>query len=135
MTRRTIPLAQPNAVQSGTHSLFSLPFPFRTDVRAHKHTKRFQLITKTADPRIAKTYLALASDASEGTTLFSYDDEVKEKPRAVTEEEAALARWYEDEEWEARQALPQGAGRGKDKGKGKWVCRAPGMGAEKGVWI
>lgn len=128
-TRRTIPLARPNALRSGTPLTSLASLPLRTNARALQ--KRFQLITKTADPRIAKTYLALASDASEGTTIFSYDDEIKEKPRAVTEEEAALARWYEDEEWEARQALPSGRG----KGKGKWVSRAPGMGGEKGVRI
>lgn len=94
---------------------------------------RFQLLTKTPDPLIAKTYLAISAEEP----LFSYteEDEKTEKPgRALIGEEAAVARWYDDEEWETAQGVGKGKGRdprnwfgvgGKDKDKGKWVSRVP----------
>jgi hypothetical protein len=87
---------------------------------------------------IAKTYLAISSSSS-GEPLFSYTDsaeeEKTEKPgRLLIGEDAAVARWFDDEEWEAAQ--PTGKGKGKIMGswfgtgagkesKGKWVSRVP----------
>lgn len=98
---------------------------------------RFQLLTKTPDPLIAKTYLAISSSSS-GEPLFSYtdstEDEKTEKPgRPLVGEEAAVARWFDDEEWEATQSTKGkgkatrswfGTGAGKES-KGKWVSRQP----------
>lgn len=90
--------------------------------------RRFQLLTKTPDPLIAKTYLAIS-----GEPIFSYEDEEKtEKPRMLEGEEAAVARWFDDEDWEAAQGTSKGKGKGKgwfgkagSTDKGKWVTRAP----------
>jgi hypothetical protein len=47
-------------------------------------------------------------------------------------EEAAVARWFDDEDWEAAQGTSKGKGKGKGwfgkagaTDKGKWVTRAP----------
>lgn len=64
----------------------------------------------------------------------------------MTGEELAVARWFDDEAWEAQQGgktdgvAKSGGwfGGGKGKGKGKWVSRGPDVGPsrqEKGVKI
>jgi hypothetical protein len=112
---------------------------------------RFQLVTKTPDPLIAKTYLSLSNSGTTSQEIFSFndpaDEEIKEKPRQVqmSGEELAVARWFDDEAWEAQQRGTTDKSRksggwfgGKGKGKGKWVSRGPDAGPsrqEKGVKI
>jgi hypothetical protein len=109
---------------------------------------RFQLVTKTPDPLIAKTYLSLSDPQTQ--EMFSFidpaDEEIKEKPRQgqMNGEELAVARWFDDEAWEAQQGGTDKSRKsggwfgGKGKGKGKWVSRGPDAGPsrqEKGVKI
>jgi hypothetical protein len=112
---------------------------------------RFQLVTKTPDPLIAKTYLSLSNSETTSQEIFSFidpaDEEIKEKPRQVqmNGEELAVARWFDDEAWEAQQGGTVKSGKnggwfdgGKGKGKGKWVSRGPDTGlrgGEKGMKI
>ncbi|GHJ83745.1 hypothetical protein NliqN6_0147 [Naganishia liquefaciens] len=115
---------------------------------AERRAKRFQLITKTSDPAIAKAYLCLSDDEHPLLRASYADDgEIKEKSSGrsvagITQEEAALRRWFEDEEWEARvgeaaDGVGKAEAKGKGKGKGKgWLGgKGKGKGKSQGTWV
>ncbi|KAK4689318.1 hypothetical protein P7C73_g778, partial [Tremellales sp. Uapishka_1] len=80
--------------------------------KAEKLLKRFQLLTKTVDPTIGKVYLGLES---EGSSDFHGEGMEGKKKVPLNEEERALERWFEDDEWERGMEV----GKGKRK-EGRW---------------
>ena len=79
-----------------------------TDARSSERTlKRFQLLTKTPDPAIGKAYLAISDEAAGGETLSG-------KKRVLSAEEAAVERWFDDEDWE------RDVGRPDVRREGRW---------------